>query len=131
MSQDDLKMMIAETVNEVLQGGGEPAPAGEEALPPVEDPLAGEMTEPAAQDDTTARLDELEQQVAALTADQGIIPADAPQMAAPMDLGMGGEVPVSPIVPPIPPTEAMPKIASEEEERATLMKYINKLNIEP
>jgi hypothetical protein len=130
MTQDDLKMMIADTINEVLQGGGEAPPAEEpiEDIPLEEpaavDPLAAEAgdAEPTPADNA-ARLDAIEDMVAQALGGAGVIPPDAPQQAAP------AEIPQSPIG--IPMEDPMAKIAAEEEaENQKLLKFLKDLNCE-
>ena len=109
MSTDDFKMFLAETMSEVQQGGAE---AG-----PVEDPRIGELE---------AQVAEMEEIVAGLTGDKGIVPEDAPVMDGPGAIEPIEDIaPIEELAPPIAP---MPKIASEDSDKAQLLNSLRLLN---
>ena len=71
-----------------------------------------------------ARIEELETELAANKSADGILPADAPQMDAPMDIEPAAEA-----IDPIAGLEGMPKMASVDDGTSLLLANLKKLNI--
>jgi len=137
MTTDDFKMFLAETMNEVIQGGGAEAPMEE----PMPEEAMGEMPmeEPAAPDESAMRIDALEQELADMKAQMGLMPTDAPAMEAPAmpapEAGaMGGLTEEAMMEDPnamlAGPEAGMPKVASQADQKyvADLSYALGRLN---
>jgi hypothetical protein len=102
MSQDEFKMFLAETLMEVGQGQG--AEGGED--------IAAEAIGAQSQtnEELMSRVDELENKIALMESDAGMIPADSPSMEAPMMEEAFSDVPM-----PAQEMPAMPKVAAQRD----------------